>query len=49
MSDIKWELKGQREVFGDTLVKLGQERSDIIAASADLSSSVKTSCDGSSG
>lgn len=43
MSNIKWKLKGQRGAFGNALVRLGQERSDIIAASADLSSSVKTS------
>lgn len=38
----RWELKGQRGAFADALVELGEERSDIVVASADLSCSVKT-------
>ncbi|MCK4757874.1 MAG: transketolase family protein, partial [Thermoplasmata archaeon] len=38
----RWKLKGQRDAFGEALVELGQERSDIVVASADLSCSVKT-------
>ena len=38
----KWELKAQRDAFGEALIELGEQRSDIVVASADLSCSVKT-------
>jgi len=38
-----WEYKGLREVYGETLVKLGEENKDIVVLDADLSSSTKTS------
>lgn len=38
-----WEYKGLREVYGETLVELGEENRDIVVLDADLSSSTKTS------
>ncbi|RLF48927.1 MAG: transketolase family protein [Thermoplasmata archaeon] len=38
-----WEMESQRVAFGETLVELGKERSDIVVLSADLASSPKAS------
>lgn len=39
---IEWKLEPQRSAFAKALVQLGEERENVVVASADLSSSVKT-------
>jgi transketolase len=43
MTEYDWEMSAQRTAFGNALVELGKARKNIVVASADLSSSVKTS------
>jgi transketolase len=38
----RWEYLPQRNAFGKVLVELGEQRKEIVVASADLSSSVQT-------
>ncbi len=38
----RWKLESQRSYWSRALVELGKERSDIVALTADLASSVKT-------
>ena len=35
-------MLGTRDVYGDTLVKLGEENKDIVVLDADLSASTRT-------
>ncbi|MDY6861920.1 MAG: transketolase family protein [Thermodesulfobacteriota bacterium] len=42
MKERVWEYKGLREVYGQTLVELGEKNPDIVVLDADLSSSTKT-------
>jgi transketolase len=39
---MEWKLEAQRSAFAKALVQLGEENENIVVASADLSSSVKT-------
>ncbi len=39
---MNWEYESPRKAYGETLVKLGKERDDIVVLDADLSTSTKT-------